>query len=401
MSEWLVPAHVDRSKVVDFDLFEDRRFAQAESPHAALYALNKEAGCGIYWSPHNRGHWMVTSLELAHEVAKNTELFSSTEMTLPPMPPELEPKLIPLNLDPPEHRRYRLPLTTAFAPRRVAALEGMVRSYAVELIEAVAKGKRCDFVHAIAEPFPIITFMRLMGMDTTRLHEFRTWITDLMSPDESPRARAYQNIRLMMGELIEARLARREDDLISFLLDTPIDGRPPTVEEMHGYAMLLFAAGLDTVANALAFSMSHLASDQALQEQLRTDPSLIPKAVEEFLRLYGVPIPPRTVTRDAEFGGVHLKKGERVALVLPAANLDPEAFPQPYRLDLTRSNSKHVAFNVGPHTCAGRYLARMELRVLLEEWFARMPNVRHDPESTRQYRLGLTLACIKLPLVWD
>lgn len=395
------PSHIDPRHIVDFDVFNDQRFGAAGDPHAALRRLGEEAGYGIYWTPRNGGHWFINDYELIFQAARSPELFSSNAMTVPPMPPELEPRLIPLTLDPPEHAAYRLPLMRAFAPQRVKAMEPAIRSFTAQLIESIADEGRCEFVHAIAEPLPIVIFMRLMGMDVSRLTEFRRWIVDLMAPEEAPRARCYENIRQMMGELIKARQSRREDDLISRLLDSDIGGRPVTMEEMQGYCLLLFAAGLDTVANVMAFSMRHLASHPVLQDQLRTTPALIPEAIEEFLRKFGVPTPPRTVKRDAEFGGVHLRTGERVVLLLPACNFDPKVFPQADRFELERENKLHLTFNSGPHRCIGSHLARLELKILYEEWFARMPNVRPDPAVAPEYRLGLALACVKLPLVWD
>jgi cytochrome P450 len=395
------PSHVDPRHIVDYDIFDDPRFRAAGDPHAALRQLGDEAGYGIYWTPRNGGHWFINDYELIFQAARTPELFSSKAMTVPPMPAELEPRLIPLSLDPPEHAAYRLPLMRAFSPDRVKALEPAIRAFTVQLMEAIADQGRCDFVHAIAEPLPIVIFMRLMGMDISRLGEFRRWMVDMMAPDEAPRARSYENIRQMMGELIEARKSKREDDLISRLLDSDIGGRPVTIEEMHGYCLLLFAAGLDTVANAMAFGMRHLAGDPVLQDRLRTTPALIPEAVEEFLRKFGVPTPPRTVSRDAEFGGVRLKAGERVVLLLPACNFDPKVFPEPGHFALGRENKVHLTFNSGPHRCVGSHLARLELKILYEEWFKRMPNVCLDPAAAPEYRLGLTLACVKLPLVWN
>jgi cytochrome P450 len=394
------PSHIDRRRIVDYDIFEDPRFKAAGDPHAALRQLGADAGYGIFWTPRNGGHWFINDYELIFQAARAPDLFSSKAMTVPPMPAELEPRLIPLTLDPPEHGAYRLPLMRAFAPARVKAMEPSIRAFTAQLVESIADQGRCDFVHAIAEPLPIIIFMRLMGMDISRLGEFRRWIVDMMQPDEATRARSYANIREMMGELIEARKRERAHDLISALLDSDIDGRPVTTEEMHGYCLLLFAAGLDTVANAMAFSMRHLAGDADLQNRLRENPNLIPEAVEEFLRKFGVPTPPRTVSRDAQFGGVHLKAGERVVLLLPACNFDPKVFPEPEKFALGRENMLHLTFNSGPHRCIGAHLARLELKTLYEEWFKRMPNVRLDPATAPQYRLGLALACVKLPLLW-
>ncbi len=149
----------------------------------------------------------------------------------------------------------------------------------------------------------------------------------------------------------------------------------------------------------MGFGMTYLADDAALQERLRAQPELIPEAVEEFLRKYAVAMPGRTVTRDAEFGGVRVRAGERVMLMFPGGNTDPKIFADAERFDLDRENKLHLSFNSGPHRCVGSHLARLELRVLYEEWFKRMPNVRLDPDSPPVYRTGVTLAVHKLPLV--
>ncbi|RYD95278.1 MAG: cytochrome P450 [Sphingomonadales bacterium] len=188
---------------------------------------------------------------------------------------------------------------------------------------------------------------------------------------------------------------------MSRLMEHQIDGRDFTIEELVDYGLLLFIAGLDTVANSLVFGMRHLAGDPALQQRLRADPSRIPDAVEELLRRYGVVTVMRLVTRDADFGGVRLKGGDRVMLMLAAANLDPNSFPDPASFDLDRENKVHVTFNAGPHRCVGSHLARLELRVFYEEWFRRMPDVRLDPDGRPAFRAGLTLALDRLPLLWD
>lgn len=393
------PAHIAPSRIVDYDVYDGQRYAPGGDLHEGLYALAEEHGRGIFWTPHNGGHWFINDYELLFEAARRPELFSSTAMTIPPVPEE--PKLIPLYLDPPVHGIYRAPLMKEFSPGRMALMEASIREFAIQLIEAIAPDGRCDFVEAIAEPFPIKIFMRLMGMPLDKLREFRGWIFDMLSDNDERRISAYGNIAALMDGLIRERQAEPKDDLISRLLTFEIEGRPVSYDELQAYCLLLFAAGLDTVANALAFAVNHLAGNPDLQDRLRALPDLIPEALEEFLRKFGVPMPARTAACDFEFGGVRIRKGERVMLMLPAANLDPGTFPDPYRFDLERENKVHIGFNVGPHRCIGSHLARLELRVFLEEWLRRMPNVRYDPERPVVYRAGLTLAVHELPLVWD
>jgi cytochrome P450 len=394
-----IPAHVDPAHVVDFDMYHDHRYQEPGGPHAALSRLADESGRGMMWTPHNGGHWFINDYELLFEAVRDPGLFSSTAMTIPPMPPELEPRVIPLFSDPPEHGPYRLPLMKAFAPGRIQAMERDIRAFAGELIDAVVGEERFDFFDKIAEPMPVIIFMKLMGMSLDRLHEFRGWMFDMVSDDDNLRAASHRNVAAMMKPLIEARQAERGDDLISWLLEADIDGRPITYDELQAYCLLLFAAGLDTVANSMGFGMNYLASDVALQERLRAQPELIPEAVEEFLRKYAVAMPGRTVTRDAEFGGVQLRAGERVMLMFPGGNTDPKIFADPERFDLDRENKLHLSFNSGPHRCVGSHLARLELRVLYEEWFKRMPTVRLDPDAPPVYRTGVTLAVHRLPLI--
>lgn len=396
-----VPPHIRLERVVDYDFYSDRRHGEVGDIHLALHRMAEEECRGIFWTPQNGGHWIINDYELLFEAARDPGLFSSAALTLPPMPEGLEPRVVPVGLDPPVHGPYRMPLTKGFAPDRIRALEGDIRAFAAELIERVAAKGECDFVEAIAEPMPVIIFMKMMGMDTSRLREFRGWVYDMLSNDNDRRARSHRNIQAMMAPLIVERQETPRNDLISELVHSEVNGTRLTFDEVQAYCLLLFGAGLDTAANSLAFNMNYLAGDPALQERLRADPSLISEAVEESLRKFGIADVVRIVTRDAEFGGVELKAGERVMLMLAAGNYDPKIFPDPAAFDLDRENKTHISFNTGPHRCVGSHLARIELKLFLEEWFRRMPNVRRDPDQRVRLRGGQTLALENLPIQWD
>jgi cytochrome P450 len=396
-----IPAHVDPALVVDFDYFADRRYREAGSPHGGLIRLCEEIGHGIFWTPHNGGHWFVTDHEMLFEAARMPELFSSANASFPALPPEEEPHYPPLSSDPPEHIKYRLPLMRAFSPERIRQLGGEIRRFAGELIDAVAAHGACDFFEDIAEPLPIITFMKLMGYDLARYREFREWATWMCQPDPGNKVQAYVNTVAMTRALFDERRAERRDDLLSHLLDETIDGRPFTQGELDGICILLFGAGLDTVVNSLCFGMAHLAGDAALQDRLRASPGLIPEAVEEMLRRCSVGMAARSVKRDGQFHGAMLKAGERVTLLLPVGNLDAKAFPDPTRFDLDREDKAHITFNSGPHRCVGSHLARLEMVTLFEEWLKRMPDVRLDPANPPGYRIAIVNAVTVLPLLWD
>lgn len=392
------PAHIPDDRIVDYDVYTGAHLAGSDDLHENLFELGERFGRGIFWTPHNGGHWFINDYRLLFEAARRPDLFSSTEMTIPPVPEE--PRLIPLFLDPPEHALFRAPLLEQFSPRKILRMESGIRAFTNELIDAFEAQGRCDFVEAVAEPLPVKIFMRLMGMPLDRLREFREWILDMLSADDDRRASSYGNIAGLMDGLMQERRAQPQDDLISHLLSLQIDGRPVTYDEVQAYCLLLFAAGLDTVANQLAFGMNFLAARPDLQQRLAAHPELIRTAVEELLRKFGVPMPARTATHDFSFGGADIRKGERVLLMIPAANLDSALFPDALAFDLDRENKAHMAFNAGPHRCIGSHLARLELRVFWEEWLRRIPRFALDPERPAVYRTGLTLAVQRLDITW-
>jgi cytochrome P450 len=310
------------------------------------------------------------------------------------------PRFAPQSLDPPEHGVYRMPLIKAFAPAAIQAMESGIRELAVGLIEALKPQGRGEFLDAVGEPLPVTVFMKMMGMPLERIGEFRRWMGMIASNDDADRRAAFAAIDEAMTELVVARQRQREEDLISRLLDSEVNGAAPTMRDMKSYCLLLFTAGLDTLVNAFTFGMYQLARAPEVQERVRNDRTLVAPLVEEILRRYGVAMPPRKVTRDAEFGGARLKAGDRVMLMLPAGNLDPDSFDRPLEFNIDREPIPHLTFNAGPHRCVGSHLARLEMRVFFEEWFARMPTVRPDPDEPPTYRPGLNLTICKLPLVW-
>jgi cytochrome P450 len=403
-----IPSHIEPGDVVDYDIYGDSRFRATGDLHEGLFKLAEEEGRGIHWTPHNGGHWFINDHELLFQAARDPELFSNnTEVAgdgpmvmIPPMEGGGEPHFGPQSMNPPRHGVYRMPLMKVFAPNEIKRMEAGIRALATDLITTLAPVGRGEFLKAVAEPLPVTVFMKMMGMPVSRLAEFRGWMGNMMSIDNGKRAFAFSSVNRAMGELIEARRAKREDDLISRLLDSDIAGHPPTMEDMQSYCLLLFTAGLDTLVNAFTFGMYHLACHPELQERIRADRALIPALIEEVLRRYAVVMLPRVVGRDAEFGGVRLKKGERALLMLPAGNLDPKSFPTPMTFDIDRENKAHMTFGSGPHRCVGSHLARLEMRVFYEEWFARMPTVHIDPAERPTYRPGLNLTICKLPLIW-
>jgi len=229
-------------------------------------------------------------------------------------------------------------------------------------------------------------------------------VTTLLSSIDKGSAETIPQIIRIVDSIRDALLDRRnnpQDDLISLLWQTKIDGIPTSLEDMENYGLLLFIAGLDTVMNAIGLGVRHIAEDQALQAQLRDNPDLIPDAVEELLRRYSFVIPRRRVARDTVFQGVTMKKGEQALLFLPAADLDSREFPDAEKFDLSREKKSHLVFNAGPHRCVGSHLARLELQILYAELLARLPQFRLAPDNPPVYHGGHIIGLDTLHLIWD
>lgn len=404
------PAHVPDSLVYDFDMFRDP--AYVADPHERILDLVKNAP-PIFWTPRNGGHWMLMSHSANFNASRDTESFSSefisrAEMAamkakLPPGMPHI-PLPVPINVDPPEHSKYRTPLQRVFSPKSILALKDSIAALATELVDSVKDRGHCEFMKEIAEPMPVRVFLKMLGLPLDRQDEYREIVSQHLS-DPSSDARAMipklQRIAASMNDTFIARRDNPQDDIISMLWKIEIDGKPTTIEDMQNYGVLLFIAGLDTVMNGIGHGVRHLARNPELQAQLRANPKMIPEATEELLRRYTFTVPPRMVAKDIVFEGVQMKARERAMLFLPAADLDPKEFANSDRYDLNRENKVHIAFNAGPHRCLGSHLARVELQVLYEVLMARLPTFRLDPQRPPTFHCGHVVGVDSLHLVWD
>jgi cytochrome P450 len=403
------PAHVPPALVHDFDMLADPGLST--DPHGRYRQLVAEAP-PVFWTPRGGGHWMINRHDLAFEAARAWEAFSSEF----PLPPTVEamlaeaadgsrvPRTTPINLDPPAHARYRAPLNRAFSPAAVTRLQSDIRALAAELIDRVVDQGGCEAMRALAEPLPVQVFLKLMGLPLEHQAEYRALVRKQLSTpagDVVTGAKQLQEMAAAMrGTILERRAAPR-DDLISRLWAAELDGEMPTIELMEDYAVLLFIAGLDTVMNAIGFGLHHMAAHPALQARLRATPASIQVAVEELLRRYPLVQGTRRVARDLTFHGVAMREGDRLQLGLVSANLDPERFPDPLRVDLDREDKAHITFNAGPHRCVGSHLARLELQIFFEELLARLPPFRLDPEKPAAFHGGLVIGVDSLDLAWE
>jgi cytochrome P450 len=354
-------------------------------------------------SSHGRGFWVFTDGEVIREGLQNPELFSSSSVDLhDPNPPYL---WIPEMLDPPVHTKWRQFLAPLFSPGAMAKLEDRVRNRCVELIDVFAARGSCDFHREFAYRYPTTIFMELMGLPLEGLDQFLVWEDAILhnpgnDPDGTHAFQAMMEVQAYFAELLDARRREPKDDLATASLGWRIDGQPVPQEELLAFCLLMFMAGLDTVAIQLTYSFWHLATHNEDRERVVAEPDLIPSAVEEFLRAYSFVPTQRKATRDADFHGCPVKAGEMVMFPIPAACRDPKLFDDPEAVVLDRAPNNHLAFGAGPHRCLGSHLARRELRVAMEEWHKKIPNYRLDP-AVEVIEHGGMFGIDSLALLWD
>jgi len=315
--------------------------------------------------------------------------------------------LIPLQIDPPDHAKYRKLLDPLFAPRRIALLEGRTRALVSDLVEAVADDGGCNFHAAVSEPLPSTVFLELLGLPVSRAAEFIALKDGIIRPPaQTPEERsamvdaAGARIYAVLQEVLDQRLEAPRDDFISDFLDAEVDGERLTPEEVIDICYLFFLAGLDTVTASLDCMMARLALHPAEQRRLTDDPSVIPHAVEEMLR-WETPVTAvvRVTTQDTELSGCPIAADQVVSVMLGSANTDERAWDEVELVNVDRRVNKHLAFGGGVHRCLGSHLARMELRVVLEEWHARIPEYRVPEGVELDYSPSLRQIA-DLPLVW-
>jgi cytochrome P450 len=320
-------------------------------------------------------------------------------------------KLIPVQLDPPEHTKYRQLLNPLMTPGRVNALEPQARALCGDLIDGFIGDGAVEYVTQFARRFPTTIFMQMMGLPVENADMFLGWIDELMHTSSNlalseqervGRSRAAATaIFEYLGRLIADRRDHPKDDFVSYLVTCRVDDRPVNEQELMQMCFMLYMAGLDTVAGALGYFMYHLAMHPADRHRIVDDPAVIPAAVEELLRYYSVVTTVREVTQDGEFLGCPMHEGDRVIFPTVSANRDPNEFENAEIFDMDRSPNRHMAFGAGPHRCLGSHLARMELRVALEEWHLRVPEYSvADPGSLRHHVLSVS-GLVSLPLVFD
>jgi cytochrome P450 len=354
----------------------------AVDPYPTLGRLRD--ACPVARSEHSEGFWLFTRFDDVGAALKDHDTFSSTTISIPRRTNDFLP-VPPLDQDPPAHTRYRQMLLPFFTPQRTARLEPVARDTARSCAADVAAKGGCEGMAEYAFPMPTVIVASILGVPAGDQGMFCDWLVKIVETagvDPKGAVKANQELYAYLGVLLEARRSEPRDDLLSFLLDATLEDRPLTREEHLGIAALLLVAGIDTTANTLGMALWHLARDLDAQRELRSRPELLGTAVEEFLRAYSPVSIARIVTTQVTVGECPIARDDMVLLSLPSANRDDRKYEDADKIVLDRAINPHVAFGLGIHRCLGAHIARMELRVGLEEFFAAVPEFRLvDPDA--------------------
>ncbi len=376
----------------------------SDDPAPAYARLRNE--CPVARTPGMTGDMAVwvSSYDEALWALKHPEIFSSAAEAIDIGQSH---DLIPLQIDPPLHTKYRRFLAEWFNSRAISPLEPEVRKLVNEILDGIVPVGSCDFHQDFATPLPSTVFLAMMGLPQDDLDTLLRWRDDIIRPAADPdeaeavRARTGAEITAYFDAQIDGLRETPRSGFWSDLVNAEFEGRPLERGELLGMAFLLIIAGLDTVTATLDCMIKYLALHPERRRELVERPELTTDAVEEMLRTETpVQLVPRVIAQDTTLGSVELKAGDHATIVLGAANLDPAVYDHPDDVDFERQRSINLAFGGGPHLCLGINLARLELRVALEEWHRRIPEYSIPPGTTIAHSPGIRQTD-HLPLVWD
>jgi cholest-4-en-3-one 26-monooxygenase len=373
-------------RLTDIDLTNPDTFVPGY-PHEAFRLLRAEAP--VYWHPerNGRGFWVVTKYDDVKAVSLDSKTYSSGRggtLIREFDGEELEAnQAIMLNMDAPRHTRFRRLVNMGFSPRMVNRLEQHVREVARNIVDAVAPRGECDFVTDIAAELPLQVIVEMIGVPLEDRHLVFKWSNQMVGfddpeygPNEQVSRIASMEMFMYANQLALARKDSPRDDLVSVLMSAEVDGEKLSDVEFDSFFLLLAVAGNETTRNLISGGMRALFDHPEQRARLAADPSLLPTAVEEMLRWVSpVMYFRRTVTHDTELHGQKLREGDRVTIWYGSANRDEDVFPNAGRFDVGRTPNEHLAFGIGHHFCLGANLARMEIQLIFEEIFRRLPDI--------------------------
>jgi cytochrome P450 len=378
--------------MTETESFIDQSVVGLEEPQP-MYKMLRETAPVFRRGP--QGPVVLSRLADIEMALKRTDLFSSNmdAVDLGNVRP-----LIPLQVDPPEHAKYRRILDPLFTPREMAGREPAVTALVNQMIDGFADRGECDFHAEFAVPLPCTVFLQLLGLPLGDLGKFLVWKDGVIRPEgaggaaehATAAAPAARQIYAYFERAIDDHVESPREDVLSALIAADVEGRSLSREELLDICFLFLIAGLDTVTDSLDCFFVYLARHPDQRRMLIEQPDVLPGAIEEMLR-WETPVPgvARVAMQDVEVGGCPISKGERISPLLGAANTDPAEFDDPDVVDFARNPNRHRAFGGGPHRCLGSHLARLELRVALRDFHRRIPDYEIPPGVQLKYTTGL------------
>ncbi len=399
-NDYEVPDHVPMDLVRPIGLTDGPEFLAAPFPFmAGLHDTLPP----IFFSPShvNPGAWNVIRHEDCFFVLRHPELFTTKGATPFPRDPANYFYFIPLEMDPPDHRKYRDVLEPMFSPRAIGELEDSIRERANGLIDQFIGAGECEFTKAFGRPLPVLVFLDLMGLPHEMMDTFVGWAMSLLhAQDRVAAGTAMKEISIYLASVIEEKTKTPDQGAISAIVHGSKAGEPLTEREIFGFVFFLFIAGLDTVFAALNNIFVWLAENPERRQEIIDNPGNIDAVVEELLRVYSVTFSGRTLTEDVEMRGIKMKKGDKITSILPAANYDPTVFDNPKEVNFHRRRKPILVFAGGVHSCMGAHLARLEVKVCITEFLRRIPEFKLKDETKIVYWPGGVVGPKTVPLVW-
>jgi len=378
-----------------------------KNAHAIWDQLRGE--CPVAHTERYGGTWLPVTHEYVHEIAYDTDHFSSRGVVVatvkPSDNPDAPPAPIggapPITSDPPFHQHARRLLLPAFSPKVIDGWEPEIRKLCRELIAEMGDVDHVDAAVQYAQHIPVNVIARMLGFPLEDSDLFRSFVHNVLEAiNLTPGARleAFQELDAYISKQVQDHIDNPRDDLTNFLLEAKIFDQPLTPQHVTGTIILLLIAGIDTTWSAIGSSIWHLATNPVDRRRLVDNPALMPTAIEEFLRAYAPVTMARVVKEDYNFHGAEMKENDWVLLPFPAANRDPNEFPDADKVLIDREVNRHAAFGLGIHRCLGSNLARLELRVAVEEFIAAFPDFELAINEEVKWSVGQIRGPRELPV---
>jgi cytochrome P450 len=392
-----VPPHVSPALFYDFDVHHPP--GGGEDYQLAWKRLHDEGLPDIIWTPRNGGHWVPLRGADIFALFADTANLSTEYYVVPKM--ALPFRIYPIQSEPDEHRLLRPIFQFPLFPRAVTEMRGYMRQVLRKVIEEILPHGGCEFAGEVSTVLPVHLFLDMVDLPTVDAPMILQWANDqIYLTDPIERAVSMEKISAYVREKIGARRVAPSNDNLSRIVHAQVGGRMITDDEAHGLCYQLVIGGLDTVSSMMSFIMHFLSENPVHRHRLANAPQLIPQAVDEFLRRFGLTLPGRVVRHDFIYKNIAFREGDMVILPTLMHGLDERAFPDPLDVDFNRPHAVHSTFGNGMHRCPGARLAKAEIEVLLEEWLRRIPEFQMKTGESVQIRTGIHGSITSLPLVW-